>query len=94
MKPGRQECFESYVSSELAEQMTLCVSQNLIEEDLFGPGPRHPQLAHRVGDYTLLLKENYMIKDRLPGEHDFELIGLHGGLSPDELHVPLIFTSV
>jgi hypothetical protein len=94
VKPGRSECFESYVSSELAEQMSLCVSQNLIDEGFFGPGPRHPQLAHRVGDYTLLLKESYMIKDQLPGEHDLELIGMHGGLSTDELHVPLVFSSV
>jgi hypothetical protein len=94
VKPGRRECFESYVRSELAGQVTLRASQDLIDEDFFGPGPRHPQLAHRVGDYTLLLKENYMIKDRLPGEHDFELIGMHGGLSADELHVPLVFTSV
>jgi len=93
VKPGRRKCFESYVNSELGEQMTLRASQDLIDEGLFGPGPRHPQLAHRVGDYTLLLKENYMIKDHLPGEHDFEIIGMHGGMSADELHVPLIVTS-
>ena len=45
----------------------------------------------RVGDYTLLLKENHMIKDHLPGEHDFELIGMHGGLTADELYVPLVY---
>jgi hypothetical protein len=90
VKPGRRECFESYVRSELSEQMTLRASEDLIDAGFFGPGPRHPQLAHRVGDYTLLLKENYMIKDHLPGEHDFELVGRHGGLSADELLVPLV----
>jgi hypothetical protein len=93
VKPGRQEQLERYVNSELAEQMTLSASQDLIDQGLFGPGPTHPQLAHRVGDCTLLLKENYMIKDHLPGEHDFELIGMHGGLSEDELYVPLVYAA-
>ena len=93
VKPGRRQRFERYVSSELAEQMTLCTSQDLIDKGFFGPGPQHPQLAHRVGDYTLLLKENYAIKDHLSGEHAFELIGMHGGLSADELYVPLVYAA-
>ena len=94
VKPERRADFENYVNAELAEQASLRLSSELIEQGLFGPGPQHPQLAHRVGDYTLLFEENWMIRDHLPAERDFELIGRHGGLSADELYVPLVYAAV
>ena len=48
----------------------------------------------RVGHYVLALKENYVLKDRLPGERPYRHIGAHGGLSAAELSVPLICVRV
>jgi hypothetical protein len=39
---------------------------------------------------VLLMRDNYVIKDYLLGEHPFTQVGVHGGLSADELDVPLI----
>ena len=47
-----------------------------------------------MGDYVLLLRENYILKDRLPGERAFRHIGVHGGLSEDEVLVPLVYVEV
>ncbi len=91
VRPERRERFEDYVRSELAQQVQLFHSHDLIERGVFGPGPRHPELEHRVGDYVLLLRENYILKDRLPGEKAFHHIGVHGGLSDDEVLVPLVY---
>jgi hypothetical protein len=91
VRPERREPFKDYVRAELSGQVDLRPSRELVEQGLFGPGPRHPELPHRVGDYTLLLRENYVLKDRLPGEREFHHIGAHGGLSADELSVPLIY---
>lgn len=59
----------------------------------FGPGAAHPRLQERVGDYLLLMNDGYVIKDLVPGERPFYPIGNHGGLSEDELYVPLIVAS-
>ena len=59
-------------------------------KNYFGLGKPHPQLAQRIGDYVLLMKENYIIKDFLLGEEEHFSIGNHGGLSEDEMYVPLI----
>jgi hypothetical protein len=43
-----------------------------------------------VGEDVLVMKENYIIKDRLLTEKAFQQCGVHGGLSAQELYVPLI----
>jgi hypothetical protein len=67
-------------------------SESLIEQGFFGRGEAHPELSSRVGDYTLLMKENYIIRHRLPFEQPYTQIGVHGGLSQAEMQVPLIAT--
>jgi hypothetical protein len=88
---GRTRGFLDYVESELTECTTCIESAALIEQGYFGPGVNHPQLRDRVGDFALLMHEGYAIQDILPGEKRSELIGMHGGLSAEELHVPLVY---
>lgn len=88
--PDKQKQFESYVNSELAAFTTLYRSRELLETHFFGLGNAHPHIAQRVGDYTLVMKENFTIKDWITGEEKFHNIGVHGGSSTAELYVPLI----
>lgn len=90
VKPDRREYFESYVRSEFSGCAELLPSRGLIEQGYFGLGPAHPRLPDRIGDYTLLMKENYVIKDWLPSEGRYAQIGVHGGISESEMWVPLI----
>ena len=66
------------------------MSSDLINAGWFGPPPYHPRLAARVGDYTLVMKDDWTIKDQLPGEKQHRMLGVHGGVSGDEMVVPLI----
>lgn len=43
-----------------------------------------------IGDYTLVMRENYRIKDRILGERLCGYTGLYGGLSTEEKLVPPI----
>ena len=61
-----------------------------MELGAFGPGPDHPRLAERVGDFVLLLRDGWAIRDWLPGEQRHPKLGVHGGSSPAELYVPLV----
>ena len=40
------------------------------------------------------MKENWTIKDWLPGEKRYRMLGVHGGTSADEMRVPLVAVRV
>jgi predicted AlkP superfamily pyrophosphatase or phosphodiesterase len=90
VRPDGFQEFEHYVATRLGNFTDLRRSEELIEQDYFGLGAPHPELRRRIGDYTLLMKDNYVIKDWLPGERRHVHIGVHGGVSRQEMEVPLI----
>jgi len=90
LHPGAADAFEQYITGTLSEQARAYPSKTLIEAGWFGPGPAHADLAQRVGDYTLVMKDNWTIKEWLPGEQRHRQIGVHGGVSEDEMTVPLV----
>lgn len=77
----------------LGERADVVPSAQLVEQGWFGPGVAHPRFAERVGDVTLVMKNGYTVKDWLPGEPRHLLIGNHGGISEDEMTIPLIVES-
>lgn len=83
------DAFERYVHTRLADQCQLLNRSQLLASGLLGPGTPHREIAHRVGDYLLLMRDNWIIRDRLNGEDELMQIGVHGGLSEQELFVPL-----
>lgn len=82
--------FVDYVQGELGHAADLYPSHELIERGLFGLGEPHPELAARVGDYALVMKAGYALTQQLPGEPPSDMVGFHGGLSRDEIDVPLV----
>jgi len=89
--PHMERQFVQYVRTKLKKYCILKKSIDLLNEGWFGPGNHHPMLKHRIGDYVLLAKENYVLLDRLyGGEATFALMGNHGGISKEEIEVPLI----
>lgn len=94
VRPSRARTFEDYVNDVLQEHCVLYRSEDLVDRGYFGLGDSHPRLQHRIGDYVMLAKGNRVIKDQVLGEHPFSQTGVHGGLSRDELYVPLIVERV
>lgn len=88
--PDRQAQFTDYVNTQLSRYAELHESRSLMESGFFGLGPPNPRLHERIGDYTLIMKENASIKDWLLGEKKFAHVGVHGGTSAREMYVPLI----
>ncbi len=85
----KRKQFESYVKKELGFCCRLYKSSELAKKGIFGKKPRK-ELLQRIGDYTIIMKSNYIIKDILEGEEKEFNIGNHSGLSEDEMYVPLI----
>jgi predicted AlkP superfamily pyrophosphatase or phosphodiesterase len=90
VRPGEGPRFERYVESRLGHCASLRASADLLAEGWFGPGVPHARLAERIGDYVLVMKDGYAIRDELPGERRHVQIGVHGGTSADEMLVPLV----
>ena len=61
----------------------------LLDEACYGSGPISARLPGRIGDYVLAMQDDWTIRDRVPGEDPIELVGVHGGLSAAEMHIPL-----
>jgi len=90
VRPSKVNYFEQYVKNELSAACELYKSSDLIDKGLFGLFEPHPALSDRVGDYILIMKDNYIIKDGLLHEKRNKHIGNHGGVSSSEMLVPLI----
>ena len=65
-------------------------SATMIADGWFGLADPHPRLAERVGDYTLVMRGDYTIRDRIAGEKRLNHVGVHGGASREEMYVPLV----
>jgi hypothetical protein len=89
LRPDRVEQFTAYCAEALADAFEVFRSRDLLDQGLFGTGTPHPRLHERIGDYTLIAKGRGVIRERLLTEGEFRQIGVHGGLSADELYVPL-----
>jgi len=87
--PSETEEFEKYWEENLSDVSYLYRSEELIEENYFGLFETNPQLHHRIGDYTLIMKDNYIFHDTLTNENEHFEIGNHGGISEKEMYVPL-----
>lgn len=89
VRPGKALQFEAYVKNKMSKYCWIYKGKDLIDNDFYGFGDINPKLHERVGDYVLIMKENYILKDRLSGQEKKSSIGKHGGVSKDELLVPL-----
>jgi len=88
--PDKCALFESYVETRLEREATLIRSEQLLRQGYFGFGVPHPRLLDRIGHYTMIMNENFVIKDWVAGEQHHAQVGVHGGVSPEEMFVPLI----
>jgi len=90
VKKSKTKPFESYVKKEFSKVCWLHRSSDLINKNYFGLHKPSKNLSKRVGNYTLIMKDNYIIKDFVQGEEEKIFIGNHGGISREEMFVPLI----
>ncbi len=89
-KAGAAADLVRYASDALGACCDVVSRARMLDEGWFGPGPTHPHLASRIGEFALVMRDNWTIKDWLPGERRHTLIGVHGGTSEAEMRVPLL----
>jgi len=86
IRPGQQEAVRQYFEKTWGDSFRLLESDRLLEQGFFGPGKPSPHSADRVGDLTVISTGSSYL---WWGDKPNPLEGRHGGLSPDEMIVPL-----
>jgi hypothetical protein len=61
-----------------------------IEAGLVRAGTADPRLASRIGDYVLVMRDDWTLQGLGRGREAHRQIGVHAGVSADEMLVPLI----
>jgi hypothetical protein len=88
--PSKTKQFQGYIRKNLAYACDLYESRVLIKQNYFGLFKPNKDLFDRVGDYILIMKEDYAIKGPLLGKELNFHAANHGGVSEQEMIVPLI----
>lgn len=85
-RPGQAEAVTEYLERTWPGAFQVLDSAYLVDAGLFGPGTPHPQARSRIGDrIALARRDSYLWWAGKPNP----LLGRHGGLSEDEMLVPL-----
>ncbi|HYW04579.1 MAG TPA: alkaline phosphatase family protein [Gammaproteobacteria bacterium] len=90
VRPGAQETFTETLADAAGDRIVPLSRAELLEREYLGPGPRHPELESRIGDWCLVARARGTVLDQVPGERPHPMIGVHGGISEREMYVPLI----
>ena len=90
IQDGRVAEFTARARDWLGDRAEVRPSRELAEEGWFGPGRAHAHFAERIGDVAFVMKGCYTVKDWTPGEPRHLHIGNHGGISDDEMRIPLV----
>jgi hypothetical protein len=89
VRPARVRAFLEIARRRLGRACVCVRGTTLLKLGLFGPGPRHPALAARVGDFALIAKGDYAFGSSLPGAKSEFNVANHGGMSAREMRVPM-----
>jgi Type I phosphodiesterase / nucleotide pyrophosphatase len=83
-----------WLTKRLAGKATVITSAEALQRQFFGVGPLHTRFKHRVGNLLILPhREDLIWFEHLKGRK-FRLQGVHGGLRPDEMLIPLATASL
>ncbi|HTP53432.1 MAG TPA: alkaline phosphatase family protein [Thermoplasmata archaeon] len=91
--PGREAALRSALEAGLPNGSRLIAMRDGLAAGLFGPPPYHPEIAARLGDLLALVPVPTGLVAMPPGvpvSPRGEFLGGHGGLTPEELLVPLV----
>jgi hypothetical protein len=86
-RPGQTDQVRSYFNQTWSGKFIFLDPSEAVTKGLFGPGTPHPHLADRLGDMIVAARDEAYI---WWADKDNPLIGQHGGLSADEMIVPLL----
>lgn len=92
----RRDCRERFaetVAASLGDAFEVHDSGELLRAGWFGAAPSDPAtspIAGRIGTHLLVPRRCVTLVDTVEGERPVRFVGMHGGVSDDEMRVPLL----
>jgi hypothetical protein len=87
IRPGQVDNVRSYFEQTWPGQFFFLDPAEAVARGLFGPGKPHPHLSDRLGDLIVVARNNAYL---WWADKENPFVGRHGGLSADEMIVPLL----
>jgi hypothetical protein len=82
-----RESVRAYMEERLRKEFVTLTREQVLESGLLGPGPLYVETPHRLGDLVGVARGNHYLAHT---KGHLQMRGQHGGLSPQEMLVPLI----
>jgi len=90
VRPGDVDRFlDSFADHPASESFTLVRPDALAAHELYGPEPLSEAMRLHLGDYVGIATRHALLQYVPPGREPIAHIGVHGGLRPGEVRVPL-----
>jgi hypothetical protein len=85
-RPGNEADVQAYIEQALPGEFAVIPTAQAVAAGLFGPGEPTPLIASRLGDCIAIARGHAYLWWANKENH---LFGRHGGLSPEEMLIPL-----
>ncbi|GAB2903492.1 alkaline phosphatase family protein [Uliginosibacterium flavum] len=92
--PQFADTFGAVIEARFGHALIALKAADALGSGLFGPGSVDIETLARCGDWILIARGDWTVRDSVAGEDAPPMIGVHGGLSADEMRVPLIIGGV
>jgi hypothetical protein len=89
IRPACVSTFLKLVDRHLAKTCWCVPGQQLLDMQVYGYATPHRALSQRIGDYVLVARPGYAFAYPPAGFTAKFNIGNHGGMSPEEVQIPL-----
>lgn len=87
LRPRQEEAVREYIAHAWPGQFTCLEPAQAVQAGLFGPGKPHSHLLDRLGDLMLAARGRAYL---WWADKENFLLGRHGGMSEEEMKVPLL----
>ena len=88
VKDSMHQQFEKLFKETFGEKFLLLTKAEVKEQGLFGIGEEHPRFDEMLGDYLAVAVSDLTIYNSREEMESF--IGVHAGLTEEEMIVPLV----
>ncbi|MDQ7010067.1 MAG: alkaline phosphatase family protein [Candidatus Gracilibacteria bacterium] len=91
VRPSKVKQFKEIIENKMSKYCWCFEGEQLIKDNFYGLGTPHKKLFDRVGDFVLIMKENYVLRDKLINHNPLQIEkASHGAFSDNEMHIPLV----
>lgn len=87
IKNGEEKHFEELFNKYFSEDFILLSKEEVIKNQIFGPGENNNHFENVIGDYLAIATSNKFFRY---DENSINLKSMHAGITEDEILVPLI----